>query len=148
MTNSHKSLFSTLTRRATLVAIVVCSTLAGCNKGPRLYDVKGVVNVDGKPTEGISFLFFKKGEKVASASGKSGAGGTISTSTNGETGIELGQYDLTAIYHDPKYVAPPPQFGQTPPDPPDLFKGKYFSSKVSVDIASPDTPFTVDLTLK
>jgi hypothetical protein len=128
--------------------VIAVSLLVGCNKGPRLYDVQGVVNVDGQPTEGLSLLFFKQGQNVASASGRSGAGGAIGTITNGEKGIELGKYDVAVVYPDPQFKSPPAAFGQTPPDPPDLFKGKYFKSKVPVDISSADAKVTIDLSLK
>ncbi len=122
--------------------------LTGCSKGPKLVNVQGVVNLDGQATQGINLLFFKQGQTVASASGVSGVGGAIATTTNGEPGIELGKYDVVATYPDPQFKAPPAGFGQSPPDPPDLFKGKYFKSKVAVDITSADAKVTIDLSLK
>lgn len=134
-----------------LVTLFFCSLMAsliGCSSGPKLYDVQGVVNVDGQPTEGINLLFFKQGNTSAVASGSSKSGGAIKTITNGEIGIELGKYDVVAIYPDPQYKAPASNFGQTPPDPPDLFKGKYFKNKVPVDISSANNKITIDLTMK
>ncbi len=129
-------------------AIIGSITITGCSKGPKLVNVQGIVNVDGQATQGVNLLFFKQGQTVASASGISGAGGAIATTTNGEPGIELGKYDVVAIYPDPQFKAPPAGFGQSPPDPPDLFKGKYFKSKVAVDISSADAKLTIDLSLK
>lgn len=122
--------------------------MAGCNDGPKLYNIEGVVNVDGTPTEGINLLFFRQGETIACASGQSKAGGALTVSSNGEDGIELGNYDIVAIYPDPKFKAPPATFGQSPPDAPDLFKSKYFKKKVSVNIASGSDKITIDLSLK
>ncbi len=130
------------------VLVIAVSLLVGCNRGPKLYDIQGVVNVDGQPTEGLTLLFFKQGQSVASASGRTGAGGALGTITNGEKGIELGKYDVAVAYPDPQFKSPPANFGQTPPDPPDLFKGKYFKSKVAVDISSADAKVTIDLSLK
>lgn len=147
LTDTRHRIRKWLPQIVALTALVLV-TLTGCSKGPKLVNVQGVVNVDGQATQGINLLFFKQGQAVAGASGVSGAGGAITTTTNGEPGIELGKYDVVAIYPDPQFKAPPAGFGQSPPDPPDLFKGKYFKSKVPVDIDSAGAKVSIELSLK
>jgi hypothetical protein len=130
-----------------LFAITPLALFTGCNKGPKLYDVQGVVMVDGTATEGVNLMFFRSGESVANASGRSGAGGAISTTSNGEKGMELGEYEVAAIYPDPNAKVAEAKFGQSPEDPPDLFKGKYFKQKVKVSVTA-DAKLNIELSVK
>lgn len=140
-----------LTSLSTSQAFLVALTLTvciGCNRGPSLYNIEGTVNVDGTPTEGINLLFYKQGQTSASASGVSKAGGALSAVTNGEPGIEAGDYQVVAIYPDPSVKTEPTAgMGKPPIDPPDLFKGKYFKDKISVKITGKEK-VTLDLKLK
>jgi len=132
-----------------LVVIAVCPMI-GCDRGPKLVDINGKVNVDGQPTEGIGLLFFDRNSQEIVASAKTGPGGEFTVMTNDRQGMPEGSYVVSASWPDPKYKAPATSFGAEPAPAPDLFNGKYFKTKsdIFLDVTSSTTDPVIELKLK
>lgn len=132
-----------------LSAIAVCP-MVGCDRGPKLVDIKGKVNVDGQPTEGIGLLFFDRNSQEIVASSKSGPGGEFTVMTNDRQGMPEGSYVVSASWPDPKHKAPATSFGAEPAPAPDLFNGKYVKTKsdIFLDVTSSTTDPVIELKLK
>lgn len=132
------------------LSIVVAAVGLGCDSGPRLIKVKGTVNVDGNPAEGVGLIFFDQVTSQVVASAKSGANGSFSAMTDMKPGIPVGNYIVTAQWPDPSYVPPKTQMGAEPPAAPDLLKDRYarVNSKLTVEITSSTSEVPIDLTTK
>lgn len=117
--------------RLPLLVLLLCP-LSGCNSGPSLIEIKGKVNVDGKPTEGVGLLFFDRESQAIVASAKTGPGGEFTVMTNDKPGMPEGSYTVAASWPDPNFKAPPTSFGASPEPAPDLFKGKYIKTKSDI----------------
>jgi hypothetical protein len=117
--------------RLPLLVMLLCP-LIGCNSGPSLIEIKGKVNVDGNPTEGVGLLFFERESQAIVASAKTGPGGEFTVMTNDRPGMPEGSYIVAASWPDPNFKAPPTSFGASPEPAPDLFKGKYIKTKSEI----------------
>lgn len=150
MLNSSIFVMGSSSKLPLLACALAAFLLSGCNKGPKLVDINGKVNVDGQPTEGIGLLFFEKTSKQIVASAKSGPGGAFTVMTEDLEGIPEGNYLVAASYPDPKFVAPKTSFGAAPPDAPDLLKGRYVMAKttVSLDVTSSTVDPVIELKSK
>jgi hypothetical protein len=114
------------------VAALVFVTAVACDRGPRLVKLDGSVQVDGKPTGGVTLLFFDQQSSMAVASARSEEDGSFTPTTEMKPGIPEGKYRVVASWPDPKFVAPKTSMGQSPPEPPDLLNGRYALGKTDV----------------
>lgn len=117
-------------------------TFMGCGKGgPSLVPVTGIVQVDGKPAEGASLIFFTNDAAMTLIpSAQADASGKFSIITDGKNGIPTGSYDVTVIWPDPSVKPTESQRMQGLIESgPDLLGGKYGkkgASGLKVDISS------------
>lgn len=136
-----------------LIGLFIVLGFAGCGGGPKLHKVKGIVNVDSKPTGGVSLTFFKNdtGEYVSSTVSDPDGSFVPYTLWENETypGIPAGKYKVAASYPDPNHKEPKMSMG-TPPSPPDLFKNKYStpSPDISFEITSDESAPVIELSMK
>jgi hypothetical protein len=131
----------------TVFVLLTLVSLAACNGGPRLVNVKGTVQVDGEPVEGVGLLFFQHESSEIVASAKSEAGGSFKLFTNMNPGIPEGKYLVAASWPDPSFKPPKMSMGAAPPDAPDLLNGRYAKTKsdIIVDISSSTPELVIEL---
>ncbi|MFM2217228.1 MAG: hypothetical protein RL240_1546 [Planctomycetota bacterium] len=126
----------------TLLILFVGLTLTGCgNGGPSLVNVTGTINVDGKPAEGATMIFFPNDAAMTLIpSAQADAGGKFTVITDGKNGIPTGSYDVTVTWPDPSVKPTESQRMQGLSEPgPDLLAGKYGkkgASGLKVDISA------------
>ncbi|MBX3423564.1 MAG: hypothetical protein KF752_18565 [Pirellulaceae bacterium] len=151
----HHRLGSNPTRHFhSTIAMAILIACAGCGGGPKLHKVTGTVNVDGKPAGGVGLTMYKFGTNEFVSSAVSSSDGSFQPFSIWENeslpGIPAGKYSIAATYPDPKFKAPKTTMGATPPDPPDLFNGKYAlaSSNVTIEIESDASAPVVELSTK
>jgi hypothetical protein len=102
-------------------------------------EVTGSVKVDGKPADGATIMFFPENSSARFVStGQVGPDGSYSLTTELQTGIPVGKYQVTVIWPDPGQRAEGAKMFQgVAEDGPDLLKGKYalrMDSGLSADI--------------
>lgn len=139
-----------------LLLITAIALLAGCGGGPKLYKVKGTVNVDGKPAGGVNLTFYKQDGGGSPSSAQSQPDGSFSPSTVWENdvreGIPAGKYMVAAVYPDPNPKKAPGggMMGGSVTDPPDLLKGNYAipSAELTIDIESDASAPVIELSTK
>ncbi len=133
--------YAMLSRWTSLAMLI--GVLGGCGGGSGLVQVKGVVKVDGKQTEGVQLTFHPADGKMPS-SAVSEAGGAFTVTTDLNPGIPPGSYTVVAIYPDPSVKPTESQRMQGLFEPgPDMFKGKYATKEKGIKVEV--TKSTVDL---
>jgi hypothetical protein len=126
-----------------LLSVLSCLAFSGCSKGPSLVQVKGTVNVDGQPTEGVRMLFHPTdtNNKIVS-SAVSKAGGEYTVVSDMKDGIPVGSYTVTATYPDPSHKVSESDRMQGLGEPgKDMLVGKYASKDkgLKVEVSSSAT---------
>jgi hypothetical protein len=121
------------------LTLVLVAAVTGCGPaGPNLIPVKGTITVDGKPADGASLIFHPVAGKGSIASAAADASGAFSIMSNGNPGIVMGNYKVTAIWPDPAKKPKEITLGGTIEDAPDLLGGKF----VTVDKAATTVEIT------
>ncbi len=131
-----------------LLILFVGLTITGCGKGgPSLVNVSGSINVDGKPAEGATMIFFPNDASMTLIpSAQADASGKFTIITDGKNGIPTGSYDVTVTWPDPSVKPTESQRMQGLAEPgPDLLAGKYGKKgasglKVDISAASKELP--------
>jgi len=82
--------------RGSLTVGVACAGLvfvfAGCDGGPKVYPVTGLVTYEGKPVEGASVTFVSNASVATFAT--TDASGKFSMATRGAPGLPAGEYQV------------------------------------------------------
>jgi hypothetical protein len=104
-------------------------------------NVSGTINVDGKPAEGATMIFFPNDAAMTLIpSAQADASGKFTVITDGKNGIPTGSYDVTVTWPDPSVKPTESQRMQGLSEPgPDLLAGKYGkkgASGLKVDISA------------
>lgn len=139
-----------------LLVSVFLVLLAGCGGGPKLYKVKGTVNVDGKPAGGVNLTFYNQDGGGSPSSAQSQPDGSFAPSTVWENnvleGIPAGKYSVSAVYPDPNPKKAPSAglMRGSVSDPPDLLKGNYAvpSPELTIEIESDASAPVIELSTK
>lgn len=139
-----------------LLLVVFVVLLAGCGGGPKVFKVKGTVNVDGKPTGGVNLTFYNQDGGGSPSSARSQPDGSFLPSTVWENdvleGIPAGKYTVAAVYPDPnpKKVPSGGMMGESVSDPPDLLKGNYAvpSPELTIEVESDASTPVIELSTK
>lgn len=132
------------------MTLLVFTGMSGCDRGPRLVNLKGSVVVDGQPAEGVNLIFFHADSKQPVATGRSESGGSFQPVTDMHQGIPEGKYLVAATWPDPSFKAPKMSMGADAPEPQDLFKGRYVQTKsdIVIDVTSSTTESVIEFKLK
>ncbi len=75
------------------LACVLLCLLSGCGSGPALYQVSGIVTVDGEPVEGLMVAFAPVTEGMSGA-GRTDAMGKYTITCSQGRGLPAGEYNV------------------------------------------------------